>query len=51
MTVDPKDLVRVVLFNKIDRVFASLIHGCRYEHIYGISSRTALLLVASFSLC
>ena len=51
LTVDPKDLVRVVLFNKIDRVFASLIHGCRYEHIYGISSRTALLLVASFSPC
>lgn len=37
--------MRFTLFNSIDRVFASLIHGCRYENIYGLSSRSALILV------
>ncbi|KAK8799410.1 hypothetical protein WA538_002978 [Blastocystis sp. DL] len=38
------DIVRSFLYDHIDRVFASLVHGCRFECVYGTSSRCALIM-------
>ena len=48
---DHCDIVRSFLYDHIDRVFASLVHGCRFECVYGTSSRCALIMVELAVLC
>ena len=48
---DHCDIVRSFLYDHIDRVFASLVHGCRFECVYGTSSRCALIMVIPSAEC
>lgn len=43
--IDRKDYVRFCVLPKIQRIFSILLHECRYENIYGLSSHSYLILV------
>ena len=45
--VDRKEIVRILLFDHIDRILATLVNSCRYENMYGLSARSILIHVGS----